>query len=157
MKVPLLVSFVLADFVGLLLLPLVVFAEDRVSTDSMTGKVLCGYQGWFSTPEDGFRCGWSHYGNAGKFEPGFCGIDLWPDVSELDPDEKYTTPFRHADGSTAYVFSSVNPKTVRRHFRWMREYGLDGVMLQRFPCSPWNQRVTARLDAGEFYPTVGEA
>ncbi|MBR0192402.1 MAG: xylosidase/arabinosidase [Thermoguttaceae bacterium] len=134
-------------FFGFLLLQLAVFAEDRVPTDSMTGKILCGYQGWFSTPEDGFRFGWSHYGNAGKFEPGFCGIDLWPDVSELDPDEKFATPFRHADGSTAYVFSSVNPKTVRRHFRWMREYGLDGVMLQRFPCSPRNERGTTRLDA----------
>jgi hypothetical protein len=103
-----------------------------VNRSTLTGKVLCGYQGWFTAPGDGSGRGWRHYSARGQFEPGSCGIDLWPDVSELDDDEKYPTPFRHADGRVASVFSSHNRKTVLRHFRWMQEYGIDGAFVQRF-------------------------
>ena len=103
-----------------------------VDTSTLTGKVMCGYQGWFAAEGDGAGRGWFHYGLRGAFEPGRCSIDLWPDVSELDDDEKYPTAFRHRDGSVAHVFSSMNRKTVLRHFRWMREYGIDGVFVQRF-------------------------
>jgi hypothetical protein len=103
-----------------------------VDRTSLVGKVLCGYQGWFTTPGDGSGKGWSHYGRGGAFRPGSCGIDLWPDVRELDADEKVPTPFRHADGKLAHVFSSHRRQTVLRHFRWLRDYGLDGVFVQRF-------------------------
>ena len=105
----------------------------KVDNTTLTGKVMCGYQGWFGCPNDGSHCGWSHYGYGQKFKPGKCVIDLWPDVSEFDKDEKYPTSFRHADGNVAYVFSSYNKKTVLRHFKWMQEYGIDGVFVQRFP------------------------
>jgi hypothetical protein len=103
-----------------------------VDTSTLNGKVMCGYQGWFTAPEDGSQRGWTHYSRRGRFEPGYCSIDLWPDVSELDDDEKFATPFRHADGSVAHVFSSFRRKTVLRHFEWMNEYGIDGAFVQRF-------------------------
>src|SRR6187549_359257 len=90
-----------------------------VDTRTLTGKVMSGYQGWFATPDDGADRGWGHWSSRGRFEPGACKIDLWPDVSELDPDERQTTPFVHADGRKAEVFSSFNRKTVLRHFKWM--------------------------------------
>jgi hypothetical protein len=103
-----------------------------VDCSTMTGKVLCGYQGWFTTPGDGSGKGWNHFPSRGQFKPGLCNIDLWPDVSELDEDERVPTPFRLANDQVAHVFSSHNGKTVQRHFRWMQEYGIDGVFVQRF-------------------------
>ena len=107
-------------------------SERGVDPSTLTGKVMCGYQGWFGAEGDGIGRGWYHWGKGAEFAPGRCTIDLWPDVSELDPDERYATAFRHADGRTAEVFSSFNTKTVLRHFRWMREHGIDGVFVQRF-------------------------
>jgi hypothetical protein len=106
-------------------------AAKGVDGSTLTGKVVCGYQGWFTTPGDGSGRGWRHYGG-GRFEPGRCTIDLWPDVSELDRDERIATPFRHADGKVAHVFNSHNRKTVLRHFGWMKGYGIDGAFVQRF-------------------------
>ena len=96
------------------------------------GRVLCGYQGWFRAEGDGSGLGFAHYEKRGRFEPGRCSVDLWPDLAEFDDDEKYRTAFRHDDGRVAHVFSSLNPKTVDRHFRWMRDFEIDGVFVQRF-------------------------
>lgn len=102
-----------------------------VDASTMTGKVMCGYQGWFNTPTDGAGRGWIHWGR-GAMEPGKANVEMLPDMSELDRDERVPTEFKLADGSTVEVFSSYNPKTVARHFKWMRDYGIDGVFLQRF-------------------------
>ncbi|MEM9016960.1 MAG: hypothetical protein AAGC68_08090 [Verrucomicrobiota bacterium] len=98
----------------------------------LNGRVVTGYQGWFRAEGDGTGMGFHHYKKGKKFEPGHCTIDLWPDLSEFDEEEKFPTPFRHADGRVAHVFSSLHPKTVDRHFRWMAEYGIDGAFVQRF-------------------------
>jgi len=111
------------------------FAQVHSATSAHTsfdGLSMTGYQGWFRTPTDGFNRGWRHYGGGGAFKPGFASIEYWPDMREADEDEKYLTEFVFDDGSPAYVFSSVHPKTVNRHFQWMKEYGIDGALMQRF-------------------------
>ena len=105
---------------------------DGVDRSTLTGKVVAGYQGWFTAAGDDSGLGWYHYQRRGDFRPGRCSIDLWPDLSELAEEEKFATPFRHADSSVAQVFSSHLRPTVLRHFRWMQEYGIDGVFVQRF-------------------------
>src|SRR5579884_3956642 len=75
-----------------------------VDTQTLAGKVMCGYQGWFVCEGDGAGRDWFHWSGRNGFQPGSCKIDLWPDVSELDADERYVTPFKHADGTPAEVF-----------------------------------------------------
>lgn len=88
--------------------------------------IMAGYQGWFRGPDRNF----GHYGTGGKFDEQHCKIDAWPDVSDYE--KTYETSFVHADGTKAKVFSSTDKSTTDLHFKWMREYGIDGVFIQRF-------------------------
>jgi glycoprotein endo-alpha-1,2-mannosidase len=97
---------------------------------SYKGLIMAGYQGWFNAPDDGANRGWNHYKSQGTFGPGSVKVDLWPDVSEYK--KVYKTPFVHADGSEAFLFSSYDASSVDLHFKWMKEYGVDGVFVQRF-------------------------
>ena len=108
-----------------------------VDTSTLKGKVVCGYQGWFITPGDGSGMGWFHWGKpfaapSDEFEPGICSIDMWPDMTEYKKEDKVPTSFKHADGSTAYVYSSMSPGVADLHFKWMKQYGIDAAFIQRF-------------------------
>ena len=94
------------------------------------GLVMAGYQGWFRAPGDGTGKEWGHYGRNGKFDAEHNTIDIWPDVSEYE--KTYNTSFTYPDGRSAEVFSSVDKSTTELHFKWMKEYGVDGVFMQRF-------------------------
>lgn len=100
------------------------------SFDSYNGLLMVGYQGWFNTPGDGAGRGWRHYNGKNGFRPGSASVDFWPDVGEYE--KTYETEFRFADGTPARVFSSHDESTVDLHFRWMKEYGIDGAFVQRF-------------------------
>lgn len=91
---------------------------------------MCGYQGWFRAEGDGSGSGWQHFVTRDRFDAQHLKVDLWPDVSEYA--KTYATPFKLADGSAARLFSSWDASTVDVHFRWMREYGIDGAFMQRF-------------------------
>jgi hypothetical protein len=69
---------------------------------------------------------------AGMPETRTLAIDLWPDTSELGVDERCPTAFHLSSGAPAFLFSDQNPKTVDRHFAWMKQYGIDGAAMQRF-------------------------
>jgi glycoprotein endo-alpha-1,2-mannosidase len=74
-------------------------SEFRYST--YKGLVMCGYQGWHNTPDDGSLRGWTHLGKGNNFKPGFANIDLWPDVSEYS--KTYITDFKMADSTNALI------------------------------------------------------
>jgi hypothetical protein len=105
-----------------------------VDASTLERKLLFGYQGWFGCPEDGSPLGaWEHWFERGEAaEARTLRVDMWPDTSELAADERCRTPFVLPDGRPAHLYSAFNGATVDRHFRWMREYDLAGVFLQRF-------------------------
>jgi glycoprotein endo-alpha-1,2-mannosidase len=109
------------------------FTTINDSSYTLLGKVMCGYQGWFNCPSDGTNRGWRHWSTStSSFTPINVKVDFWPDMTEYTTGEKFAaTSFNDANG-THYVFSSHNLQTVRRHFQWMQDYGIDGVYLQRF-------------------------
>jgi hypothetical protein len=114
---------------------------------TLAGKVVTGYQGWFRAEGDSSGLGWVHYGPGRRFSPQAYTFDLWPDLAEFTPEERHPSPFRFPDGRVAELFSSVHPLTVRRHFRWMKDYGIDGAMLQRFAVGLGRGRGAEALDA----------
>lgn len=85
-----------------------------------TGRIMAGYQGWFRVPKDGVV-----FPDESKVR-----IDMWPDLSEYE--KTYPTGLKLPDGSPARFFSSADESTVNLHFKWMKDYGLDGVFMQRF-------------------------
>ncbi len=101
-----------------------------VDPSTLDNKVLVGYQGWFTCPGDGTGR-WTHWSN-GVPTPETLTIEMYPNTTEFDQDELCEIPRMTVGDKPAYLFSSRNPKTVNRHFLWMREYGLDGVLVQRF-------------------------
>ena len=91
--------------------------ESGVDPSTLTGKVMCGYQGWFAAEGDGSGRGWFHYAPGHNApQPGNCTFDLWPDMSEMDADEKFPTAFTYEDGSTAHLFSPYKKKDGREAF-----------------------------------------
>lgn len=108
----------------------IVYDETGCLFTTYKGLVMAGYQGWFTANEDGAERGWHHYEKNGKFEQGYASVDFWPGVNEYSI--TYKTGFKYADGTDAYVYSPYDESSVDLHFKWMKDYGLDGVFMQRF-------------------------
>ncbi len=108
--------------------------QRRVDASTLRGKVLCGYQGWFRGPGDGSRMGWMHWSRDSRnVTKRTLTFEMWPDMREYSRAEKIAVPgFTYPNGQPAHLFSSVHPRTVLRHFEWMKRYGIQGVWLQRF-------------------------
>ncbi|KAJ7088363.1 hypothetical protein B0H15DRAFT_981954 [Mycena belliarum] len=110
----------------------------RANPGTIQDKFLVGYQGWFTCANDGppigeGHHGWLHWLNEPLPANGRPNTDLWPDTSAYEPSELYPVEgLALRDGSPANVFSSRDPRTVRRHFHWMAQHGVDGAFLQRF-------------------------
>ena len=104
-----------------------------VDASTLTGKHVLGYQGWFACPGDGAPPNrWVHWFSSSPPDAENATVDLWPDVSELGAEERCDTNMTLPDGRPAQVYSAWNETTVVRHFAWMEEAGIDGVLLQRF-------------------------
>ncbi len=110
-------------------------AQSTVGATNLTGKLMLGYQGWHACTGDGSALNsyihWNHAGTA----PSSSDMvdDIWPDLSEFPTNELFATSgLLLGNGQPAQVYSAYKSATVLRHFKWMQDYGIDGVMLQRF-------------------------
>jgi hypothetical protein len=120
-------------------------AAGTVDASTLDGKVLLGYQGWFTCPGDGSQR-WTHW-SRGVPAPDTLTIDLYPDVSELDADERCEIPGMTIAGKPAHLFSPRNPKTVSR---WLT-LDADGAELP----SDWYLRLAGeitRMFHGDIQP-----
>lgn len=122
--------------------------EEGQPFDTYRGLMMTGYQGWFGAPGDGCshsnadNTAWYHYRENDVFKPGVLqnSIDMWPDMSEYT--KKYTpgvdgptnrsSKFILPSGEVAQVYSAYDESSVLLHFKWMKEYGIDGAFMQRF-------------------------
>src|SRR6188472_2782328 len=103
-----------------------VYDETGCLYTSYKNLVMAGYQGWFAAQGDASERGWYHYQNnsCGGFLPGCASIDFWPDMSEYS--KRYKTPFQYANGTEAFLYSPYDEETIDLHFKWMKDYGIDG-------------------------------
>lgn len=106
-------------------------AATVVDASTMNKKVMAGYQGWFMTGSDGSGAGWRHWASS---TPNASNItfDMWPDLREYTASELSATSFKYVNGKNAGLYSAYNATTVERHVKWMADYDIDGVFVQRF-------------------------
>lgn len=103
------------------------------SDNSLNGKVMFGYQGWFGLPTDGNPAHnwWLHW-FGGAPDHANATVDMWPYLGDYPQNELVATNMVYSNGTPAKLFSSYNYNTVDQHFKWMREHEVDGVFQQRF-------------------------
>jgi hypothetical protein len=106
-------------------------AYNVVDSSTIKGKVLAGYQGW-----DGARSTWDHWSNDGR-PPGADAknehFEMVPQMGEYPPGSTMDTQFKYnGNGSAVPLYTNAADGVVDLHFKWMADYGMDGVLLQRF-------------------------
>jgi hypothetical protein len=107
-------------------------AAQAVDFTTLDGKVLLGYQGWFNCPGDGAtNRGWRSWANDTPSAKTLT-VDMYPDLTEFNPSDLCPFPGFTIRGRQAFLYSAMNSNVVDRHFLWMKDYGLDGVLIQRF-------------------------
>lgn len=117
-----------------------------VDCKTLDKKLMMGYQGWFVCPNDGSPPNrWWHWFGDPPNQSNLT-VDMWPDRTELGDGEAFPTGMTCPNGTQATLYSAYNVATINRHFAWMQEYGLDGVMLQRFVCDVGSSSDTAFRD-----------
>lgn len=125
-------NIVLVVTLALLTACITTHAQDTVDATTLTGKYMCGYQGWFECPGDGSGGGWFHWFNSQNPVHSSLNVDLFPDFTEYAANELFATNMHYSDGSVVKLNSSYPLTTEMRHFKWMKDYNIDGVWVQRF-------------------------
>jgi hypothetical protein len=136
-------------------------AQDTVDATTLTGKYMFGYQGWQRAQGDGCNSGWFHWIRSGSVPDGTnMTVDIFPDLSECTSSELYPTNMHYSNGSVVGLYSTCNATTITRHFKWMKDYQVDGAWVQRFGpknigwTQSTNQTLLSCMKAAETYGRV---
>ncbi|OCK52654.1 hypothetical protein BA768_11080 [Chryseobacterium sp. CBo1] len=98
--------------------------------NSFHDKVMSGYQGWFTAEGDSAKIGWHRYAKDWVFNSKVSSFDAWPETKEYK--KLYKTPITDSEGNPTFLFSSNDQSTTDLHMKWMKDYNIDGIFLQRF-------------------------
>jgi hypothetical protein len=92
--------------------------------------MLTSHDRQFAYPGDGAPVNkWRHWFNAEQ-DPTVDNltVDMYPSMNEYDDDDLTDiSPLTMKDGTSAKFFSNAKSGVVKKHFQWMREYGLPGT------------------------------
>jgi len=118
-----------------LLLLILLFAQmvwAQVDFTTLSNKVMAGYQGWHWAGGDGSPHNqWNHWcADTSRAKPSNCHMDMFPDMTKYT--KKYDTDYLTPDGTPMKLYSAADYSTVDLHFKWMRDYNIDGAFVQRF-------------------------
>ena len=97
----------------------------QTEANNLIGKAVTGYQAWFGR-------GWYHnWGNTAEGQNVF--FEMWPATDDYPADSLWQARFgKLNNGENAMLFDSTDEGVIDTHFRWMKEYGIDGAAIQRF-------------------------
>jgi hypothetical protein len=103
----------------------------QTPSNNMIGKTVSGYQMWFNANES--NSGWVHWNAGSRPGVGMVKFENWPDVREYPDNALFNTAFDNLEsGEEAKLFTSKNKDVVDLHVSWLRDYGIDGLAVQRF-------------------------
>lgn len=135
-------------------------ASPQTEQNNLIGKVTAGYQAWFHASGDP-DTGWFHWSYGSAPEAGNVHPEMFPDFGEYPDSVMYPSRFEpYPDGSPVRFYEAHEPETIEVHFRWMKEYGIDGVGIQRFYgetsaiTQPEPTHLTAIRSAAEKYDRI---
>jgi hypothetical protein len=123
-------------------------AQDTVDATTLKCKYMFGYQAWQRAQGDGCNSGWFHWIRSGSVPDGNnMTVDVFPDLTEFSAGELYPTNMRYSNGGVVGLYSTCNETTVMRHFKWMKDYQVDGAWVQRFGPKHigWNESTNKSL------------
>jgi hypothetical protein len=110
-----------------------VYAQDTVDATTLNCKYMFGYQGWQRTSGDGCGNNWFHWTRNSAIPNGTnMTVDLFPDLTECSAAELTATNMHYSNGSVVGLYSTCNETTIMRHWKWMKDYQVDGAWVQRF-------------------------
>ena len=117
----------------LMILFAVITSTNTYSQD-LLNHIHTGYQGWFTAKGDATGMEkWVHWGKGkAPLNANTLTVDMFPDFREYKSKNLYESTLTYKNGEKVKLFSSNDYATIDLHFKWMQEYGIDGVFLQRF-------------------------